>query len=245
MNHPEKTTRRAFIGGMSAGAAALSLGGGCKSRGDSRMAALPPGPPLVQNESGVFVLPKLPYAMDALQPHHSKETLTYHYGKHHAGYVAKLNAKTKGTPLGSRSLEEVILASQKVPGIFNNAAQIWNHAFYWHSLSPDGGGEPKGAAAKAIAGCFGGFETFKKQFTEKAATLFGSGWAWLVKKSDGKLDIVQTGNAGTPLTEGLVPVLTCDVWEHAYYIDYRNARKKYIEAFWNLVNWEFVGKNLG
>ena len=187
-------------------------------------------------------LPELPYAKDALAPHISAETLDFHYGKHHAGYVTKLNAAIEGTEFENASLEDIIMKSQG--GVFNNAAQIWNHTFYWNSLSPNGGGEPSGALADAINASFGSFEAFKKEFTAKAGTLFGSGWAWLVKNKEGKLEIVQTANAGCPLTDGLVPLLTCDVWEHAYYIDYRNARPKYVDAFWSLVNWDFAASNL-
>jgi len=186
-------------------------------------------------------LPDLPYAMDALQPHISKETLEYHYGKHHRTYVDKLNGLIEGTEFADASLEDIIRKSSG--GVFNNAAQVWNHTFYWNCLSPDGGGRPEGDLAKAIDEAFGSYEDFQKQFTDKAVTLFGSGWAWLVKKPDGKLDIVQTGNAETPLTGADKPLMTCDVWEHAYYIDYRNARPKYLEAFWQLVNWDFVAKN--
>ncbi|MBT8141089.1 MAG: superoxide dismutase [Gammaproteobacteria bacterium] len=186
-------------------------------------------------------LPELPYALDALEPHISKETLEYHYGKHHAGYVGKLNAAIEGTDQAEMSLEDLVKNADG--GVFNNAAQIWNHSFYWNCLSPNGGGEPEGALADAIDSAFGSFAEFKKQFSAKAATLFGSGWAWLVKNTDGSLSIAQTANADTPLTGDATPLLTCDVWEHAYYIDYRNARPGYIEAFWNLVNWEFVSAN--
>lgn len=185
-----------------------------------------------------FSLPKLPYEPDALQPHISRETLEFHYGKHHNAYVTKLNGLVEGKPEERKSIEEIVLSSSG--GVFNNAAQVWNHSFYWHCLSPNGGGEPSGQMAEALKQAFGSVDDFKKQFSDKAATLFGSGWAWLVKQQDGKLAIVQTANAGNPLTDGQTPVLTCDVWEHAYYIDYRNARPKYIDAFWNLVNWEFV-----
>ncbi len=188
-------------------------------------------------------LPQLPYAKDALSPHISPETLDFHYGKHHAGYVTKLNAAIEGTPMAEKSLEEIVKTSSG--GVFNNAAQIWNHTFYWHSLSPNGGGEPKGAILEAINKNFGSFAEFKEKFTQSASTLFGSGWTWLVKNSDGSLSIEQTVNAETPLTKGKTPLLTCDVWEHAYYIDYRNARPDYINAFWNLVNWDFANKNLG
>ena len=188
-------------------------------------------------------LPQLPYSTDALAPHISTETLEFHYGKHHAGYVTKLNAAIEGTDFANKSLEEIVTSSEG--GIFNNAAQIWNHTFYWNSLSPKGGGEPTGAIADAINAQFGSFSAFQEKFTAAAGTLFGSGWAWLVKNSDGSLSIEQTTNAGCPLTKGQTPLLTCDVWEHAYYIDYRNARPNYIKAFWNLVNWDFANKNLG
>ncbi len=187
-------------------------------------------------------LPELPYAMDGLEPHISRETLEFHYGKHHATYVTNLNNLIKGTQFEDLALEEIVRKSSG--GIFNNAAQVWNHTFYWNSMSPNGGGEPSGALAGAIDSTFGSFAGFKEKFTQTAVTTFGSGWAWLVKKQDGSLALQSTSNAGTPLTEsGTVPLLTCDVWEHAYYIDYRNARPKYVEAFWNLVNWEFAAKN--
>lgn len=187
-------------------------------------------------------LPDLPYAKNALEPHISQETLEYHYGKHHNTYVEKLNGLIKDTEWANASLEDVVRGSSG--GVFNNAAQVWNHTFYWHCLSPNGGGAPSGKLAKAIDDAFGSFDKFKEQFSDKAVTLFGSGWAWLVKKPDGSLAIVQTGNAETPLTGDSKPLMTCDVWEHAYYIDYRNARPKYLEAFWNLVNWDFVASNL-
>ncbi len=187
-------------------------------------------------------LPPLPYPMDALEPYISKETLEYHYGKHHKAYVDNLNNLIPGTEFENLTLEEIVL---KASGpIFNNAAQVWNHTFYWNSLTPKGGGEPEGKLADAIRRDFGSLEAFKEAFTKAAVTLFGSGWAWLVKNSDGKLEIVQTSNAGNPMTSGKKPLLTCDVWEHAYYIDYRNARPKYVENFWNLVNWDFVTQNL-
>lgn len=187
-------------------------------------------------------LPKLPYEKNALAPHISEETLEFHYGKHHQGYVNKLNAAIEGGEFANASLEDIVLKASG--GNFNNAAQIWNHTFYWNSLSPNGGGEPTGAIADAINKDFGSFEKFKEEFTAKAGGLFGSGWAWLVKNGD-KLEIRATSNAGCPLTDGVTPILTCDVWEHAYYIDYRNARPDYIKAFWNLVNWDFASKNLG
>ncbi|WP_058534167.1 superoxide dismutase [Fe] [Legionella saoudiensis] len=189
-----------------------------------------------------FTLPKLPYEMDALAPHISKETLEYHYGKHHQAYVNNLNKLIPGTEFESMSLEDIIMKSKG--GVFNNAAQIWNHTFYWHCLSPNGGGEPNGKLAEAINKHFGSFSTFKEQFTQAAATTFGSGWAWLAQDKAGDLKIMSTSNAGTPMTEGLTALLTCDVWEHAYYIDYRNARPDYISAFWSLVNWDFVSDNM-
>ena len=188
-----------------------------------------------------FELPALPYAMDALAPHISKETLEYHYGKHHASYVNNLNNLTADKPEAEQSLEEIIRSAKG--GIFNNAAQIWNHTFYWHSLSPQGGGEPEGSLAKAIDIAFGSFEAFKEQFSKSAATNFGSGWTWLVKNTDGNLEIINTSNADTPITSCCTPILNLDVWEHAYYIDYRNARPKYIETFWKLVNCGFASSN--
>jgi Fe-Mn family superoxide dismutase len=187
-------------------------------------------------------LPELPYAIDALQPHMSKETLTFHHGKHHNAYVTKLNALTEGSPKAELSLEQLI-KSEEGP-IFNNAAQVWNHTFFWHCMRPGGGGAPTGRAAEVINKAFGSFDNFKKEFSTAALNQFGSGWAWLIKDGDG-VKIVTTSNAGTPIKEGKTPVLTCDVWEHAYYIDYRNDRGKFVEAFWNLVNWDFVNKNLG
>ncbi len=188
-----------------------------------------------------FDLPPLPYEMDALEPHISRETLEYHYGKHHQTYVTNLNNLLVGSDLEKKTLEEVIKTSSG--GIFNNAAQVWNHSFYWNCLSPKGGGEPTGKLLTAINQSFGDFKSFKEQFTKAAVTTFGSGWAWLVKSPQGGLEIISTSNALTPLTSTNTALLTCDVWEHAYYIDYRNARPKYLEAFWNLVNWEFVANN--
>lgn len=187
-------------------------------------------------------LPPLPYPMDALEPYISRETLEYHYGKHHKAYVDNLNNLIPGTEFENLALEEIVL---KASGpIFNNGAQVWNHTFYWNGLLPNGGGTPKGAIADAITRDYGSFEAFKEAFSKAAVTLFGSGWAWLVINSAGKLEIVQTSNAGNPMTADKKPLLTCDVWEHAYYIDYRNARPKYVENFWNLVNWDFVNRNL-
>ncbi|MGY6275998.1 superoxide dismutase [Fe] [Methylomonas sp. MgM2] len=188
-----------------------------------------------------FELPALPYANDALAPHISAETIEYHYGKHHQTYVTNLNNLVPGTEFDGMSLEDIVKKSSG--GIFNNAAQVWNHTFYWNCLSPNGGGAPTGGLANAIERTFGSFEKFQEEFTKCAVTTFGSGWAWLVKNANGKLELVSTSNAGCPLTAGQTPILTCDVWEHAYYIDYRNARPKYLEAFWALVNWEFAGAN--
>ncbi|HEY8009433.1 MAG TPA: Fe-Mn family superoxide dismutase [Rudaea sp.] len=187
-------------------------------------------------------LPALPYARDALAPHISAETLDYHYGKHHQAYVTNLNNLIKGSE--NENLDLVSIVRKAQGGVFNNAAQIWNHTFYWNSLSPKGGGEPSGKLADAIVKSFGGFTQFKEEFSKTAVTTFGSGWAWLVQRADGSLGLVSTSNAATPITGADRPLLTCDVWEHAYYIDYRNARPKYVEAFWNLVNWEFAGNQL-
>ncbi|KJF87993.1 superoxide dismutase [Fe] [Photobacterium phosphoreum] len=192
-----------------------------------------------------FELPALPYAINALEPHISQETLEYHYGKHHNTYVVKLNGLVEGTDLAEKSLEEIVQTS--TGGVFNNAAQVWNHTFYWHCLSPNGGGEPTGELADAIVKAFGSFAEFKAKFTDSAINNFGSGWTWLVKTEDGALEIVNTSNAGCPIAEEglkMTPLLTVDVWEHAYYIDYRNVRPDYMAAFWALVNWDFAAKNL-
>ncbi|NNJ83524.1 MAG: superoxide dismutase [Fe] [Gammaproteobacteria bacterium] len=194
----------------------------------------------------IHELPKLPYAKDALAPHISEETIEFHYGKHHQTYVTNLNNLIKGTEFESMSLEDIIKNS--AAGIFNNSAQVWNHSFYWKclapSVGPNVGGAPSGALGDAINDTFGSFDSFKEKFTTSAVTNFGSGWTWLVKNKQGDLEIVNTSNAGCPMTEGKSALLTCDVWEHAYYIDYRNARPKYMEAFWNLINWDFVAGNL-
>lgn len=189
-----------------------------------------------------ITLPELPYAIEALEPHISKETLEFHYGKHHATYVAKLNPLIEGSDLEKSDLETIVKNSEG--GVFNNAAQIWNHSFYWNCLSPAGGGEATGPIADAITKSFGSFDQFKDMFTQSAINNFGSSWTWLVQKPDGSLEIVNTSNAATPLTSDANPLLTVDLWEHAYYIDYRNARPAYMDAFWNLVNWEFVNQNL-
>jgi Fe-Mn family superoxide dismutase len=187
-------------------------------------------------------LPALPYARDALQPHISSETLDFHYGKHHQAYVDNLNKLIVGTEFADADLETIVKKAQG--GMFNNAAQVWNHTFYWNSLSPAGGREPTGKLAEAITKSFGSFAAFKEEFSKAAIGTFGSGWAWLVQRPDGALAIVSTSNAATPITGSDKPLLTCDVWEHAYYIDYRNARAKYVEAFWSLANWEFATKRL-
>jgi Fe-Mn family superoxide dismutase len=187
-------------------------------------------------------LPELPYPENGLEPHISAETLKYHHGKHHASYVEKLNKLIADTEFESAALEEII---RKASGnIFNNAAQVWNHSFYWNCLSPAGGGEPGGELASAIDSAFGSLPEFRSSFSSAAGSNFGSGWTWLVMNADGRLEIVNTSNAGNPMTDGKRPLLTCDVWEHAYYIDYRNARPDYIEAFWHIVNWDFVAQNL-
>lgn len=190
----------------------------------------------------MFELPPLPYAMDALAPSISKETLEYHYGKHHKAYVDNLNKLTAGTEFADMSLEDVIMKAGP-GGMFNNAAQVWNHTFYWNSMTPKSAGEPSGKLAEAINKKFGSFDEFKKQFSQSAITLFGSGWAWLAKNENGDLEIMNTGNADLPMKHGKKALLTCDVWEHAYYIDYRNLRATYVENFWKLVNWDFVAKN--
>jgi superoxide dismutase, Fe-Mn family len=186
-------------------------------------------------------LPTLPYAKDALAPHISVETLEYHYGKHHQTYVTNLNNLIKGTEFENASLEDVVRGSSG--GVFNNAAQVWNHTFYWNSLTPKSKGKPTGALADAIDAKWGSFEAFKEVFTKMAVGNFGSSWTWLVKKADGSLDVVNTSNAATPLTTSDKPLLTCDLWEHAYYIDYRNLRPKYIETFFALANWDFAEAN--
>lgn len=194
-------------------------------------------------------LPELPFAMDALAPAISAETLEYHYGKHHQTYVTNLNALLEGTGLEEMKLEELIasgierVAPEKRTAVFNNAAQVWNHTFYWNCMKKGGGGFPSGKLAEAITKSFGSFDKFREAFTKAAVGQFGSGWAWLTKDESGALSITATSNAATPLTEKKTPLLTCDVWEHAYYVDYRNARAKYVEAWWNLVNWDFVSRN--
>lgn len=188
-----------------------------------------------------YELPALPYPMDGLAPHISQETLEFHYGKHHQTYLNNLNKLITGHELEGQPLETLI--RQTSGPLFNNAAQVWNHTFYWHSMKPQGGGEPSGALAQTIQKTFGSFQQFKEQFTQSATTLFGSGWTWLVKKADGALEIVNTSNAGNPLTENKTPLFTCDVWEHAYYIDVRNARPQYLEHFWQLINWSFAAEN--
>ena len=188
-----------------------------------------------------FELPALPYEKNALEPHISAETLEFHYGKHHQTYVDKLNGLVAGTDNEGKSLEEIIKSAGPGP-LFNNSAQVWNHTFYWNSMAPNAGGAPTGELADAINAKWGSFDKFKEEFSSSAANNFGSGWTWLVKNGN-ELEIVNTSNAATPITDGKTPLITCDVWEHAYYIDYRNARPKYLEAFWALVNWDFAAKN--
>ncbi len=189
-----------------------------------------------------ITLPELPYPKTALKPHISEETLDFHYGKHHRAYVNKLNGLIEESPFKKASLEEIIKESSGA--IFNNSAQVWNHTFYWHSLSPEGGGAPSKETQELLEKHFGSVENFKEKFTACALGQFGSGWAWLVKTSEGNLEVLSTANADTPMTKGKKALLTCDVWEHAYYIDYRNARPDYLKAFWNLVNWDFLHRNL-
>lgn len=189
-----------------------------------------------------FELPALPYAKDALLPHISVETLEFHHGKHHNTYIDKLNGLVPGTAFEGKTLEEIIMAAPAGP-VFNNAAQVWNHTFYWNSLSPNGGGEPTGALADAITAKWGSFDAFKAEFNDKAVNNFASSWTWLVKNADGSLEIVNTSNAGTPMTNGQTALLTVDLWEHAYYIDYRNVRPNYLGGFWALANWEFAAQN--
>lgn len=184
-------------------------------------------------------LPPLPYSMDALEPHISKETLEYHHGKHHATYIAKLNDAIKDTEYEGKSLEEIVTSADG--GILNNAAQAWNHAFYWQCLSPNGG-QPDGELLKAIEQQFKSLDNFEQEFNNAATTHFGSGWAWLVLENNGKLSITSTHDADTPIRHGQIPLLTCDVWEHAYYIDYRNSRPDYLKGFWNVLNWKFVAE---
>jgi Fe-Mn family superoxide dismutase len=187
-------------------------------------------------------LPDLPYPIDALEPHISEQTLSFHHGKHHRSYVDKLNHLIAGTEYEDLTLEGIISSANGA--VFNNAAQAWNHSFYWNCLSPTGGGAPTGEIAQAIQASWGTVDRFAEEFTQSAATNFGSGWTWLVRNPEGELEIVNTSNAGTPLTDGKKPLLTIDVWEHAYYIDYRNARPQYIDAYWKLVNWDFANHNL-
>lgn len=188
-----------------------------------------------------FKLPELPYEHNALEPHISAETVEYHYGKHHQTYVNNLNNLIAGADYENKTLEEIIMSSEE--GLFNNAAQVWNHTFYWHCLSPKANSEPQGNLLDAINNKFASVDEFKAQFTKTAISTFGSGWAWLVKNNNNELEIISTSNADTPMKHGFTALLTCDVWEHAYYIDYRNARPKYVDAFWNLVNWDFVASN--
>ena len=185
-------------------------------------------------------LPKLPYDLDALEPHISKKTLEFHYGRHHQAYVNNLNNLIAGTKFENATLETIVKEAEG--GIFNNAAQVWNHTFYFTGFSPAGANEPSGELAIAINNQFGSLSAFMDEFSKAAGTLFGSGWAWLVKNDTGSLDIIQESNAGNPLRKGLVPVLTCDVWEHAYYLDYQNKRPDYVQAFWNVIDWDVVSK---
>jgi Fe-Mn family superoxide dismutase len=187
-----------------------------------------------------FKLPELPYALNALNPYIGEKTMEFHYGKHHKAYVDNLNNLVKGTKYENASLEQIIRDAEG--GIYNNGAQVWNHTFYFSGFSKEGNRQPLGIMADAINRSFGSFDQFKEKFTNAAASLFGSGWAWLVKNNDGSLEIIQESNAGNPLRSGLTPVLTCDVWEHAYYLDYQNRRIEYIKSFWNILNWDQISK---
>jgi Fe-Mn family superoxide dismutase len=198
-----------------------------------------PAPTIECTESGEYQLPDLPYAHDALEPYVSQETLEFHYGKHHAAYIEKLNKLIEGTKFVGKTVEDIITQAEPGP-LFNNAAQAWNHTFYWHCMKSGGGGRPEGDLAAAIERDFGSYDEFRKQFMAKATTLFGSGWTWLVRDIDGKLAVVTTKDGNNPLTSGQEPLLTCDMWEHAYYIDYRNRKQEYLDAFWNVVDWQFV-----
>jgi superoxide dismutase, Fe-Mn family len=226
--------RRQFLAGwLAAGAGVWAVG---------RLSAEPPRTTKRKGDAKMpFQQPPLPFAMSAMKPFLSEEQLTYHYGKHHAAYFKNLNGLVEGKPEADMTLREVVVKSPPGP-VFNNAAQAWNHSFYWDCMKPGGGGEPDGELAAAIARDFGSFEAFRKAISEAAVKLFGSGWAWLASDKQGKLEIMPLGNADTPLKHDRDPLLTIDVWEHAYYIDYRNERPKYVEAFWTFVNWPFVAK---
>jgi len=198
-----------------------------------------PEPTIERTESGEYLLPDLPYAHDALEPYISKATLAFHYDKHHAAYIEKLNKFIEGSEFVGKTVEDIIMGAEPGP-LFNNAAQAWNHTFYWHCMTPDGGDRPYGELAAAIDRDFGSFDEFREQFTNKATTLFGSGWTWLVRDKNGRLAILATKDGDNPMTSGQEPLLTCDMWEHAYYLDYRNHKKDYVAAFWKVVNWPFV-----
>jgi superoxide dismutase, Fe-Mn family len=226
--------RRQFLRGTLAAGTGIVLG--------SRLTAAEPKPLLTKGDSKMpFQQPPLPFAMTALVPFLSEEQLTYHYGKHHAAYFKNLNGLVEGKPEASLSLKEVVAQAPAGP-VFNNAAQAWNHSFYWDCMMPHGGGQPKGDLATAIQRDFGGFEDFKKAMSDASVKVFGSGWGWLAADKQGKLEIMALGNADTPLKHGKEPVLTIDVWEHAYYVDYRNERPRYVEGFWNVANWDFAEK---
>jgi superoxide dismutase, Fe-Mn family len=226
--------RREFIAGTLAAGAGIALG--------NRLQAAEPAPPAKKGETKMpFQQPPLPFPMNAMKPFLSEEQLMYHYGKHHAAYFKNLNGLVEGKPEADMPLREVVIKSPAGP-MFNNAAQAWNHSFYWDCMMPSGGGEPKGDLAEAIKHAFGNAADFKKAMSETAVKLFGSGWAWLATDPAGKLEIMSLGNADTPLKHGKEPVLTIDVWEHAYYVDYHNERPRYVDGFWNAVNWSFAQK---
>lgn len=228
-----ETSRRGFLGGAIATGVAVAARAGAS-------------PTFLETRGARMIeLPSLPFGESDLAPHISAETLSFHYGKHHKAYVDNTNKLIDGTDLAGASLEDIVKAAAGKPdkkGLFNNSAQVWNHTFYWNCLKPNGGGEPTGALAEAINKKFGSLAVFKEEFTKVSVGTFGSGWGWLVKNADGSVELMSTSNAGTPMTSGKTALLTCDVWEHAYYIDYRNLRPKYVEAFWNLVNWDFAAQ---
>ena len=202
-----------------------------------------PQPTIERTDSGAYQLPDLPYAHDALEPYISKETLEFHYGKHHAAYIKKLNKFIVGTEFTGKTVEDIITHAEPGP-LFNNAAQAWNHTFYWHCMSPHGGGLPDGTLGETIERDFFSYDAFRTEFMNKATSLFGSGWTWLVHDMDGKLAVVTTRDGDNPLTSGQEPLLTCDMWEHAYYLDYRNRKQEYLDAFWDVVDWQFVAQRL-
>jgi Fe-Mn family superoxide dismutase len=239
----QQMERRKFLAGSLAAGVGVVLGGSAL-QGQTNDPSKPPVRRRKGDPKMSFKQPELPYALDALQPFLKKEQMDYHYNKHQAAYFKNLNGLLEGKPEANSPLKEVIVAAAPASPIFNNSAQAWNHDFFWHCMSPTGGGDPQGDLLKAIDRDFGGYDKFKQAFSDKAAKLFGSGWAWLAVDKQGKLEIMPLSNADTPLKHGCTPILTLDVWEHAYYIDYRNRRPDFIAGFWTKVNWDFAAKNL-